>query len=379
MSGSIFDPLYKGVAQAVVRIHNAIWEPIFGRESGWGWALSIVVLTMLVRLALFPLFKKQIRSQRKLQELQPKFRELREKYKNDRQKLNEEMMKIQKEHGNPLLGGCGPIFLQAPLFLALFRVMNGFKPRQQNYVTAEGVHCATEAAKAVANCYKYVPIHSLSRDTVETIATSKVFGVPLASAFNSPTAVLEKLTADSGTVKLIAGLMIVIMSATTFITQKQIMGRQPLPEDPQQRQQQQMTQKVFLYLAPGMLMVSGLLFPIGVLTYWLTTNVWSMAQQRYIFASMPPTFPPGTVAPQGPPPKRPAPGAPVSLTKGPGAAEGGRSGLRGRRPGKPTSGAVPPPVQPEAPKLQQVKPVKNRPNNGRPGGNQSNKKRKKRR
>jgi YidC/Oxa1 family membrane protein insertase len=376
VSGSLFDPLYKAVAAAVVGIHDWVWKPIFGEHSGWGWALSIATLTVAVRLLLFPLFKKQIRSQRKLQELQPKFRELREKYKNDKPKLNEEMMKIQREHGNPLLGGCGPVVLQIPLFLSLFRVMNGFRPRLQHGVSYRqkdtGIisDCSKATAKSLKACYDYVPVHDLSYNTVHTIATSKIFGVPLASAFNSPAIVLQRLDATSGTVKLVAGILILIMSGTTFVTQRQIMGRQPLPEDPQQRQQQQMTQRIFLYLAPGMLLISGLLFPIGVLIYWLTTNLWSVGQQYYMLRAMPPTLMPGMSmpTPKGPPSKRPAgpngqpaPGKPKSPRFG-----GGKAGPEPEVP-----------IIPPAP-LKQVRSDtggQKRSKNSRPGGNSSKKKR----
>jgi len=267
---SIIDDLYSAVAHAVVGIHRGL-EPVFGPTNGYGWALSIVLLTMAVRLVLFPLFVKQVKSQRTLQMLQPKMKELREKYKNDKPKLNEELMKLQKEHGNPLLG-CLPIFAQIPLFIALFRVLNGFAPRQNK---------ATGAYEFVAN-------HGLSQAQAQTIGSARIFGVPLSAAFRSGEAMLSSFpTAVSpGVTKAVALVLIAIMCTTTFLTQKQVIGRNG-PVDPSQRMQQ----KLFLYLAPVMLGFSGFLFPIGVLIYWMTTNFWSMGQQFFIIRKMPPLVP----------------------------------------------------------------------------------------
>ena len=260
---SVFDPLYEGVAHAVVGIHAAL-QPLFGKTNGYGWALSIVLLTMGVRLILFPLFVKQIKSQRTMQTMQPKMKEIREKYKNDRQKMNAELMALQKEHGNPLLG-CLPIFAQIPLFFALFHVLNGITPKSTNGVL------------------DFHANHGLTYDQAKTIGSAKVFGVPLAAAFRSSANVLHTLTAGNATaVKGVALVLIIVMCATTYLTQKQIQGRNG-PVDPSMRAQQ----KMMLYLAPGMLAISGFIFPIGVLFYWLTTNLWSMGQQFFVLRRMP--------------------------------------------------------------------------------------------
>ena len=113
----MLNPLYNIVGKTIGFFHGAIFSHIFGYNSFFAWALSIVLLTMVVRLILFPLFVKQIKSQRTMQVMQPRIKEIREKYKHDKQKMNEELMALQKEHGNPLLG-CLPIFAQIPLFIA---------------------------------------------------------------------------------------------------------------------------------------------------------------------------------------------------------------------------------------------------------------------
>lgn len=325
---SIIDDLYSAVAHAVVGIHAGL-RPVFGPTNGYGWALSIVLLTMAVRLLLFPLFVKQIKSQRTLQMIQPLMKEIREKHKNDKQKMNEELMKLQKEHGNPLLG-CLPIFAQIPLFIALFRVLNGFKPRE----IAPGV-------------YQFVANHGLSAAQAQQIGNAKIFGVPLSVAFNSPSQLLKSFipAVSDAPVRVVTLILVVIMCTTTFLTQKQIMGRNG-PVDPSQRTQQ----RVFLYLAPLSLGVSGIFFgfPVGVLLYWMTTNLWSMGQQFFVLRRMPPVVPAATTGRQraasleAPPDPKGAKGA----KGGRGGKAAGTSGAPGRAPakgpqpaGRPSNGA----------------------------------------
>jgi YidC/Oxa1 family membrane protein insertase len=271
----VLNPLYNLVASAIVFFHGAL-SPIFGKDSFWSWALAIVLLTMTVRLILFPLFVKQIKSQRTMQMLQPRIKEIRDKYKNDKQRMNMELMALQKEHGNPLLG-CLPIFAQIPLFIALFHVLRALQPHH----TTLG-----ECQWTVKNGWILHRTSGLTCQQVYDFAHAKLFGVSLAASFRSPADELAYLGANSTAVKIMAAILIVIMSVTTYMTQKQIMGRQG-PVDPAQATQQ----KIILYLIPAMLLFSGTLFPIGVLFYWLTTNLWSMGQQFFVLRRMPPVVP----------------------------------------------------------------------------------------
>src|ERR1700752_2800283 len=105
-----------------MRIHAVLSVP-FGASSGWAWGLSIVLLVMLMRLIMVPLFVKQVRSQRKMQSHMPQLQEIRKRYKSDKQRLNEETMKFYKENGINPLGGCLPLVAQLPVFWALFNVL----------------------------------------------------------------------------------------------------------------------------------------------------------------------------------------------------------------------------------------------------------------
>src|ERR1700737_2626955 len=105
-----------------MRIH-AVLGAVFGPASGLAWGLSIVILVMLIRLCLVPLFAKQVKTQRKMAQHAPQLQELKKKYKGDKQRLNEETMKFYKENGVNPLAGCLPMIPQMIVFFALFSVL----------------------------------------------------------------------------------------------------------------------------------------------------------------------------------------------------------------------------------------------------------------
>ena len=270
---SFLDTLATPIARLLQGIHTGLAQ-VLPSESGWTWGLSIVFLTISVRILLFPLFVKQIKSQRRMQELAPKIKVLQTKHKGDRETLNTELMKLYKDHGTNPISGCLPLILQLPVFFALFRVMNEFKPKNGEFIGKFG----------------------LSDTLIGEAARAKVFGAPISSAFNSKPDLLKLLDGSATTVKIVATIMIVTMGATTFFTQKQMMARNGAAQDPQQAQ----VQKIMLYVLPFSFAIFGFSFPIGVLLYWLTTNVWSMGQQYFVIKRMPPITPGGSGSAGGP-------------------------------------------------------------------------------
>jgi YidC/Oxa1 family membrane protein insertase len=249
------------VATVLKGIHTLL-STFLAPSSGPAWGLSIVLLTVCVRLVLFPLFVKQIKSQRRMQELAPKIKELQARHKGDRETLNTELMKLYKDNNANPISGCLPLILQLPVFFALFSVIREFKP---------GAHA------------KY----GLSADDLHEGGRASIFGAPISAAFNSSTTLVHQLGGSLGTVRVIALVMIVLMGGTTFWTQRQMMARAGAAVDKQQQQ----IQKFMLYVLPLSFAVFGINFPIGVLLYWLTTNVWSMGQQHYVIKRMPPVVP----------------------------------------------------------------------------------------
>ncbi len=329
-------PLYNFVARAIVVIHSGL-KHVTG-ENGYTWALSIIILVAAVRLLLVPLFVRQIKMQRTMQIMQPKIKELKEKHKNDKQKLNEEMIKLQKEHGNPLLG-CLPLVLQFPLFISLYRVMNGFSPKTA--LTADNKLHAING---------YYPLHTngLSIAQADQIAHAKIFGASLATSLLSDSKTLRIVGGDFLGTRVVAIVLIVIMVVTIYLTQKQIMGRNGAPTDPTQA----MTQKLMLYGSPVGLAIFGLHYSIGGLLYWFTTNLWSLAQQFIVIRRMPPVVVAGATPGQSGTPSLSKPGGP--------AAAGGRIKL--------TKGAPKVPEPPPPTRLVQQRPDSDSVSDSRPKG-----------
>jgi YidC/Oxa1 family membrane protein insertase len=285
----VLDALASPVGALLALIHSGMTGIGLDSGSGWAWGLSIVLLTVTVRLILFPLFVKQIKSQRRMQEIAPKVKELQKLHKGDRETLNTEMMKLYKENGANPISGCLPLLLQLPVFFALFTVIRNFK------IDAEAAY-------------------GLTAEQLQEGAVAKVLGAPISAAFNSPASLLDTLGAEALTVRVVAFLMVVGMGASTFWTQRQLMARAGAT-DPQQV----MVQKLLLYVLPLSFAVSGVFFPIGVLLYWLTTNVWSMGQQAWVIKRMPPVnLNPGKTPPPAAKDKKkavePAPVTPASGT-----------------------------------------------------------------
>ena len=250
--GAILDPLYWLVSGVMVVIHKVL-SPVSGATSGVTWSISIIGLVVMIRTLLIPLFVKQIKSQRALTALQPEIKKIQQKYKDDRQKQSEELMKLYKEHKTNPLASCFPILAQAPIFFALFTVLNGIG---KNPPQARG---------------------ALTQELAAQAAQAKFFGAPISQTF---------LGSTSGTVKIVTVLLIALMSVTTFTTQRQLMVK-GMPKLDSSNNMMLQQQKIMLYLFPLIFAVSGVNFPIGVLIYWSTTNLWTWGQQYYVIKRNP--------------------------------------------------------------------------------------------
>jgi YidC/Oxa1 family membrane protein insertase len=253
----IMEPLYWAISVVLVGFHK-LFSSFLDPAGGAAWALSIIGLTLVIRAALIPLFVKQIKSSRNMQLIQPKVKELQKKYGHDREKLAQETMKLYKDSGTNPFASCLPILLQMPIFLALFRLLD-----QASHGKVHGV---------------------LTVEQAQQFGQAELFGkVPISATF---------LKADGNVaVMVVAAILVVAMTATTFLTQRQLMSKN-MPADaltgPYAQQQ-----KMLLYVLPVVFAVGGIAFPIGVLLYWTTSNLWTMCQQFYVIRNNPA---PGTPA-----------------------------------------------------------------------------------
>ena len=248
----ILDPLYWVVSGVMVVIHRAL-SPVFGETSGVTWTLSIMGLVLLIRTLLIPLFVKQIKSQRALTALSPEMKKIQQKYKDDRQKQSEELMKLYKTHKTNPLSSCFPILAQAPIFFALFTVLNGIG---KNPPQARG---------------------TLTTELAEQAAEAKFLGAPISETF---------LGSGNLTTQIVTVFLIALMSLTTFTTQRQLMVK-GMPKMDTSNNMMLQQQKILLYLFPIIFAVTGVNFPVGVLIYWSTTNLWTWGQQYYVIKRNP--------------------------------------------------------------------------------------------
>ncbi len=170
------------------------------------YGLSIIFLTIVIRIVLLPLSVKQIRSMQEMQKIQPKLKKLQEKYKNDKEKQQKEMMKFYSENKINPFGGCLPLLLQLPIFWALFRMLLDSDQLNERFLW-------------IPNLSKHDPLY----------------------------------------------ILIALMVFTMYYSQKMV------TKDPSQM-------KMMLPMSAFMVFIA-IRLPAGVMIYWVTTNVWQIAQQ----------------------------------------------------------------------------------------------------
>ena len=240
----------------LVAFHSGLSSIGLGFDSGISWVLAIVGLVLVVRAALIPVFVKQIRSQRNMMLAQPELLKLQKKYKGktdreSREKMAREQMDLYKKTGSNPFSSCLPLLLQMPIFMGLFFTLNDAQSNKKG-------------------------VGPLDAALAESFSQAEMWSAKLSDTFfGSPEL----------NVKIIAGVMIVLMSASQFITQKQIMTKNQNPEIANSQFMQ--TQKILLYVLPLVFLISGLTFPLGVMTYWLVSNFWTMGQQFFVIRNMP--------------------------------------------------------------------------------------------
>ncbi len=254
---SLFSFITTPVSWIIVQFHS-LYGKIFGPDTGWAWGLSIVSLVILIRICLIPLFVKQIKATRGMQTLQPEMKKIQERYKNDKQRQSEEMMKLYKETGTNPLSSCLPILAQSPFFFALYHVLNSIATGKT--------------------------IGAINEQLLDSARQAHIFGAPLAAKFTDSAEKLDGLGASLTDVRVVTAIMIVLMSASQFFTQRQLMTKNV---DMSVKTPFMQQQKMLMYVFPVMFAVFGINFPVGVLVYWLTTNLWTMGQQMYVIRQNP--------------------------------------------------------------------------------------------
>ncbi|WP_138444889.1 membrane protein insertase YidC [Sinomonas susongensis] len=277
------------VSFVMVAFHEALSFLGMPSGNGWTWTFSIIGLVLVIRGALIPVFVRQIKAQRGMQLLQPDLQKLQAKYKGktdqlSRQAMAQEQMALYKKHGTNPFSACLPMVIQMPFFFGLFRVLSNVSGAQSNNPG----------------------IGAMTTDQVNQFHSSQIFGAPLSASL------LHGGGGNPVVVAVLTIFMIIAMTASQFITQKQIMAKnmsESALQSPFMRQQ-----KILLYILPLVFGIGGINFPIGVLIYWTVSNLWTMGQQFYVIRRMPA---PGSPAAKALNERRAARGlAPIDVTTG---------------------------------------------------------------
>ena len=238
---------------------------VLGPDNGIAWALAVVFLVFTLRALLYKPFVGQVRSMRKMQEFAPEVQKLKAKYGDDRQKMNAELQKLQAQHGVNPLGGCLPVLVQIPVFIGLFHVLRSFNrpflSPEENARTGNYVFSAVD---------------------VQSFLQAKLFGVPLSSYITEPAELLSRYgDITRFEIGVVAVPLTIIAGVLTYLTARHSVARQT--ETQAANPQAVMMNKVMLYLFPLGVVAGGPFFPLAILIYWLSNNLWTLGQQHVVY------------------------------------------------------------------------------------------------
>ena len=267
MFEAMLHPFAWAISYVWVWIHDLL--VLLGMSSGSGiaWVLSIVLLTILVRIAIIPLFLKQIRSSRAMQAIQPEMRKIQEKYKGkkdqvSRQKMMEETQALQRKHKVSPFASCLPMLVQMPVLFGMYRAI----------IAVSSISAGTYTYRGEATDH----LGPLTASVSEEIVNSTVFGVPLShtlrESFGQPSVVAVFVAA------------IVLMVALQFFSMRLSFSRN-MPDMGDNPMAQ--SQRTMMYIMPAMFIVSGAFFQMGVVIYTVTASFWALAQSLWTIKVMP--------------------------------------------------------------------------------------------
>jgi YidC/Oxa1 family membrane protein insertase len=262
-----------------VQFHK-LFSQVFLPDSGWAWGLSIVFMTVIIRAALIPLFRKQMKSMLAMQRLQPEMKKIQDKFKKQleranldparKQQLQQErqqaIMGMYREHKVNPLASCLPLLVQSPFFAALYRLL---------------YNVANNAGKAQAAIAGAV-LGFMTPALVDSANKAHIFGAPISAHFNTPAATLKLFHSNTLDVRTVIISMTAVYVITQFITQRQMVLKNSVPDNPMVQQQRMM-----MWIMPPLMAIFCLIAPLGVLLYLLTTNFWTMGQQFYMLHNAP--------------------------------------------------------------------------------------------
>jgi YidC/Oxa1 family membrane protein insertase len=255
-----------------------LWYKLFGLLLGpsnfFAWALSVMFLVFTLRAVLYRPFVRQIRTTRKMQELQPQIKALQKKYSKDRQRMALEIQKLQREHDfNPILG-CLPMLAQVPVFLGLYHVLSSFNRTQSGFGR---LGLSVQENRSLGN---YV----FSAADVGNFLDAHLVGAPIGASMTQRVG-LEAFTVFSRpAVAAVAVPLMVLAGVATYFNSRASIARQS-PEAAANPQTALMN-KLALYVFPLGVVVGGPFLPIAIIIYWVSNNIWTFGQQHLVFGKI---------------------------------------------------------------------------------------------
>lgn len=259
----ILHPIIVVFAWIWVYLHKALTLIGIPDGPGIGWVLAIVLMTVLVRFAIVPLYLKQTRSMRSMQMLQPEMQKIQAKYKGkkdsvSRQRMSEETMALYKKHGASPYASCWPMLVQMPVLFGLYRVIFAVQQIKDGN-------------------YQYDNLGPLNQAVATDINNSTVFGVGLSQSLG---------TTPEWSGKIVFILLIVVLVVVQFLTMRLSMKRNMAPNSDANNPMVR-SQKSMMYLMPLMFVFTGVVFQMGLLMYMVTTTTFGFFQQLWVNSTMP--------------------------------------------------------------------------------------------
>ena len=255
-----------------------LWYKLFGMVLGpsnfFTWALSVMFLVFTLRAVLYRPFVKQIRTTRKMQELQPQIKALQKKYSKDRQRMALEIQKLQREHDfNPILG-CLPMLAQVPVFLGLYHVLMSFNRTQSGFGR---LGLSVEENRRLPNYF-------FSANDVAHFLDANLFGAPIGASMTQQHG-LDAFTIFSRPAVAAVSIPLMLMAgiATYFNSRASIARQTP---EAAANPQTAMMNKLALYVFPLGVIVGGPFLPIAIIIYWVSNNIWTFGQQHLVFGKI---------------------------------------------------------------------------------------------
>jgi len=253
------------------------------------YGVTIIVLTIVIRVVLLPLGIKQIRSMQHMQLVQPKVKQIQQKYKQNKAKQQEEIMRLYKEYGVSPFSGCWPVLLQFPILIAMYSVLR--HPQHPVHIP-EGTELYAVIQEQIPQPPTEENLAALPGPAGGTsflgmnlLCSATHAGNPEAEIGDTSTVNGEKVVylvdcGDNAIDRVPYYAWVLLMFGTTYFQQRQMQKASPPGAASQQQQ-------ALLRIMPLMFGVFGIFFPSGLVVYWTTSNLWQIGQQYFMLKSRP--------------------------------------------------------------------------------------------